>query len=184
MNETRYAEDANYWSTTVSPYKSQGEIMELLDRFGATNMMVTQGQALSTGSRQARRLAWLIRFEWHGATYRFTFTPLPCRNPDKVSSFGGTRRAHDEQARYQMGRIAVHFVKAILTAAEAHPHALFGFVELPEVGTHPSGLPVTAGELNVERFVAALPMIDVATLPARLADGGEGWIEGGTEEVE
>jgi hypothetical protein len=58
----------------------------------------------------------------------------------------------------------VHFVKAILTAAEAQPHALFGFIELPEMGTYPtSGLPVTAGELNVQGLVAAMPPLDVGT---------------------
>jgi hypothetical protein len=170
--ETRYAEDANYWQTTVSPYKSQGEIMELLDRFGAANMAVTQGKA-------GENLAWLIRFEWRGATYRFTFTPLPCRSPDKVSSFSGTRRAHDKQVVYQMGRIAVHFVKAILTAAEAHPHALFGFVELPEAGTYPGGLPVTAGELDVRDLVAALPPIDVIGAAPQLQSG---IIEGEVQE--
>lgn len=56
-----------------------------------------------------------------------------------------------------MGRIAVHFVKAILTAAEAHPHTLFGFVELPEAEMHPGGLPVTAGELDASGLTSALP---------------------------
>jgi len=170
--ETRFAEVANYWQTTVSPYKSQGEIMELLDKFGALNMMVTQGKA-------GDRLAWLIRFEWRGATYRFTFVPLPCREPDKESSFGGTRRFHNKQSTYQMGRIAVHFVKAILTAAEAQPHALFGFTELPEVGTHPGGLPFTAGELDIGGLVAALPPLEVGMPVPQLQSGViEGEVQG------
>ena len=158
----RFAEDANYWSTTVHPAKSQAEIVERLEDFGATNMIVTQGQVQG-------RVAWLIRFEWREATYRFAFTPLECRDPEKVAKFGDRRRSHAQQARYQMGRIAGHFVKAILTAAEAHPHALFGFVELPEVATHPSGLPVTAAELDVAGLTAALPAIESSILA--LGDG-------------
>ena len=153
MNQARYAEDANYWDTTVHPAKSQAEIVELLEDFGTSNMMITQGQA-------GGMVAWMVRFEWQGAVYRFTFVPLDCRNPDKESSFGGKRRKHTDQARFQMGRIAVHFVKAVLTAAEAHPHALFGFIELPGMGTYSSGLPVTAGEVGVERLVGALPPIE------------------------
>jgi hypothetical protein len=50
-----------------------------------------------------------------------------------------------------MGRIAVYFVKAILTAAEAQPAALFGFLELP--GAHPGAIPVTAAELDISGIV-------------------------------
>jgi hypothetical protein len=114
----RWAEDANYWDTTVVPAKSQGEITELLQDFGAESTMMAQGQADG-------RYAWLVRFRWHGANYRFVFTPLICQWPNKLSMFGGKRREHNEQARYQMGRIACYCVKAILTAAEAQPGALF-----------------------------------------------------------
>ena len=148
----RYAEDANYWDTTVHPAKSLGEIQELLEDFGTENMIVSQGQA-------GGRFAWMIRFQWNGRAYRFVFTPLVCRWPDKVMSFNKIRRKGSDQARYQMGRIAVYFVKAILTAAEAHPHALFGFLELP--GARPGGLPPTAAELDVDGLTAALPEINV-----------------------
>ena len=37
-----YAEDMNYWDTTVAPGKSMGEIQELLEDFGVTNMIVSQ----------------------------------------------------------------------------------------------------------------------------------------------
>ncbi|MCG3208654.1 MAG: hypothetical protein FOGNACKC_02266 [Anaerolineae bacterium] len=145
----RHAEEANYWSTTVHPAKSKGEIEELLDDFGATQQMTAKGQVNG-------QTAWLIRFVWQGRSYRFTFAPLECRWPTKVASFGGKRRTHSEQAEYQMGRIAVHFVKAVLTAAEAHPHALFGFMELPETAGD-GGLPQTAGELDISGVVSALP---------------------------
>lgn len=148
MSNNRYAEEANYWNTTVHPAKSQANIMVMLEDFGAVSMMVTQGQARG-------QLAWMIRFEWQARTYRFVFVPLECKSPDKESSFGGKRRCHSDQARYQMGRIAQHFTKAILTAAEAHSHALFGFLELPEAGT--SNIPMTAGELDVSGLTAALP---------------------------
>ena len=151
----RYAEEANYWDTTVHPAKSQAEIVEMLEDFGTTNLMMAQGQ---TGGKHA----WLVRFEWMGRSYRFTFVPLECRTPDKVSTFGGKKRPHAEQARYQMGRIAVHFVKAILTAAEAKPDALFGFVELPGAAVHPGGLPATAAEMDIEGLTAALPALDVS----------------------
>lgn len=162
MSKNRYAEEANYWSTTVHPAKSQADIMVMLEDFGSTSIMVTQGQA-------GDRLAWMIRFEWQSRTYRFVFVPLKCKDPDKESSFSGKRRSHHTQARYQMGRIAVHFVKAILTAAEAHPHALFGFLELPEAGSRPGGAPMTAGELDVEGLTAALPSIELLALP----EGGD-----------
>lgn len=147
---TRYAEDANYWSTTVHPAASEGEISELLEEFGATAILKMTGQTPDG------RYMWLIRFQWGGRAYRFSFTPLICRAPDKTYSFGGKRRSAAEQARYQMGRIALGMVKAILTAAEADPAALFGFVELP--GARPgSGLPPTAAELDVDGISGALP---------------------------
>ena len=152
----RKAEEFNYWATTVHPAKSQGEILAMLEDFGAGNMLIAQGTANG-------HFAWLIRFEWKQAAYRFTFSPLECKYPGKETSFGGTRRRHQDQARYQMGRIAVHFVKAILTAAEAQPDALFGFIELPEAGRHPGGMPITAGELDVSGFASLLHELDLDT---------------------
>jgi len=151
----RYAEDANYWTTTVHPAVSQGEISELLDNFGASAVMVMQGQ--SNG-----KYAWMIRFQWQEKSYRFAFTPLTCKNPEKVISFSGKKRSAADQSRYQMGRIAIHFVKAILTAAEANPAALFGFLELP--GVRNGSMPVTAAELDVDELTGALPDINVLYL--------------------
>ncbi len=54
---SRYAEKANYWDTTISPAKSQGEIIEMLEKFGADNTQMTIGSA-------GGRYAWLIRFQW------------------------------------------------------------------------------------------------------------------------
>lgn len=150
-----YAEDLNYFDTTVHPAKSLGEIQEMLDDFGATATMITQGQA-------AGRYAWMIRFQWRDRSYRFLFTPLPCRQPGKQLSYGGKRRTNEEQARYQMGRIAVYFVKAILTAAEAQPAALFGFLELP--GAHPGAIPMTAAELDISGITGMLPTLDIPLL--------------------
>jgi len=163
--KARFAEKANYWATTVHPTKSQGEIIELLEEFGAVNYQMMQGQV-------SGRFAWLIRFEWQGRSYRFTFTPLECKAPDKVKTFGSKRRAHLEQSKFQMGRIAVHFTKAILTAAEAHPHALFGFMELPETVSE-GGLPRTAGELDISGVVSALPA-DMRMLLSPEDGGGDG----------
>jgi len=36
-DSVRFAEDANYWSTTVLPSKSQGDLSQLLEDFGATH---------------------------------------------------------------------------------------------------------------------------------------------------
>lgn len=144
----RYAEDANYFQTTIHPAKSQGEIIELLEDFGAINYQIMTGQAQG-------RFAWMVRFEWQGKSYRFAFTPLECKSPDAIKKFGTKRHSHAEQSKYQMGRIAVHFTKAILTAAEAHPHALFGFMELPETATD-GRPPKTAGELDSSGVVSAL----------------------------
>lgn len=149
----RYAEDANYFDTTVHPAKSQAEIAEMLEDFGATNFIIQQGQARG-------KYAWLIRFEWQAASYRFVFVPLECKYPGNTKSFGGKRRNHLEQARYQMGRVAVYFVKAILTAAEMNPDALFGFLELPAVATQ-SGIPITAAQLGAEGLTRALPLPEI-----------------------
>lgn len=146
-----YAEEMNYFQTTVHPAKSQGEIVALLEEFGVENIIFTQG--LSAG----RIVAWIVRFEWDGRTYRFGFKPLECLNPDKDKSYGGRRRANKMQAKWQMGRIAVHFTKAILTAATVSSHALFGYVELPEAGTYKDGSPIIAGELGIDGLTGALP---------------------------
>lgn len=155
----RFAEDLNYFDTTVHPAKSLGEIQEMLEDFGADTLMVTQGQSQG-------KFAWLIRFQWNSRAYHFVFTPLPCRYPNKITSFDGKRRSNEEQSRYQMGRIAMNFVKAILTAAEANPDALFGFLELP--GASRSGVPATAADLDVSGLTAALPDIE---LPKMLKSG-------------
>ena len=148
----KYAESMNYWQTTVHPAKSQAEIIELLEDFGALNYQIAQGNANGC-------LAWMVRFEWSGKSYRFLFVPLTCKNPDVTRSFGGKKRTHLKQSVYQMGRIAVHFTKAILTAAEAQPYALFGFMELPSV--RDNGIPFTAGELDVDGVMSLLmlPML-------------------------
>ena len=148
--EREYAEDRPYWTTTVHPAKSQGEIIELLEDFGASDMIVSQGHSQG-------QIAWVIRFKWLGRVYRFVFVPRGCRNPDKESSFNSKRRVHIEQARYQMGRTAVHFIKAILTAAEEHEGALFGFLELPGAGVYPGGLPPVASEVDLTSLVGDLP---------------------------
>jgi hypothetical protein len=145
----RYAEDANYFTTTVHPAQSQGEISAMLEDFGATSVFVMTGN--NNGN-----YAWMIRFQWEGRAYRFTFVPLTCENPDKMVTIAGKKRTCADQARYQMGRIAVFFVKAILTAAEATPAALFGFLELPGVKNE-SGIIATAAEVDVSSLVHALP---------------------------
>lgn len=146
----RFAEDSPYWQTTVQPAASLGEISELLNGFGVTDIVTMAGQA-------AGRTSWLVRFAWSGRSYRFAFTPLPCRQPEKVTSFGGKRRKAAEQAIYQMGRIAVYFVKAILTAAEVQEAALFAFLELP--GGRPGGLPPVTSELDVSGIASVLPAL-------------------------
>ena len=167
--ETRYAEDANYWQTIVHPARSMGQMIELLEKCGIQRHEVMQGQARG-------KSAWLVRFEWRGATYRFLFVPLTCEHPEKESSFGGTRRVHEKQATYQMGRRAIHFVKAILVAADDQPAALFGFVELPDV-KHSSGLAATAGELDLGTLTHRLPDLAVDSGIIMLEDG-RGWTHG------
>ena|SRR3989304_3180508 len=158
----RKAEQANYFDTTVAQGNSQGEIIGMLEEFGAESIMVAQGNAKG-------RFAWMIRFQWLGHTYRFVFTPLECEEPEKITSYGGKRRTHAEQARYQMGRIAVHFVKAVLTAAEAQPNALFGFMELPGMATSGGFAPV-AGELDVNELIDASPLLQLPMLVERWKD--------------
>jgi hypothetical protein len=155
MNK-RFAEEVNYFDTTVHPSKSLGEIQEMLDDFGAQNVMVVQG--MTKGKH-----AWLIRFMWMDRPYRFVFSPLECKNPGTQRSYGGKKRSAEEQSRWQMGRIAAYFVKAILTAANAHPHALFGFMELAGAA-EPGKLPPTAGELDVDPLIKALPEISIGYL--------------------
>lgn len=103
----KYAEDLNYWQTTVHPATSEGEISELLENFGATAIVKMTGQSPDG------QYLWIIRFQFEGRAYRFSFTPRPCRIPAKTYSFGGKRRTASEQSRYQMGRIALGVVKAV-----------------------------------------------------------------------
>jgi hypothetical protein len=149
----RYAEEQPYWETTVAPGQSQGEIVDLLEQFGATNTIMMSGQ--SQGKQ-----AWVVRFQLEGKVYRFLFAPLDCINPNKTSSFGGKKRLASEQAKYQMGRRAVYMVKAVLTAAQDDPAALFGFLELPGIRNN-AGLPATAAEVDVDELTAALPDIHI-----------------------
>lgn len=175
MTEPRYAEDANYWTTKVSPFVSQGEILAMLKTFGAYRYMITQGQT------DDGRDALLIRFGWLNASYRFVFVPLRCEYPDKTRRVGKEVRTHDEQALYQMGRVAMHGVKAILTIAEATPDVLAGFKELPGVGHHAGGLPYTLGELRVDELTAALPAIQIDR--SRLLAGPQDKVVEGEYEV-
>jgi len=148
-----YAEDRPYWTTTVQPSKSLGELMAQLAKFGIFRHEIRQGQAHGN-------VAWLIRFQYLGRTHRFVFTPRPCREPDTVRSFGGVRRTHARQAIFQMGRTAYHFVKNLLAAADDQPAALFGFLELPGV-FHAGELPATAAEIEVAELTGALAELKV-----------------------
>lgn len=152
----RYAEEANYFDTTVHPNNSQTEIMILLQDFGVSNILFAQGNA-------GGKFAWIVRFEYKEHTYRFIFSPLTCHYPLHERSYAKKRRTNQEQALFQMGRIAVHFVKAILTAAEAQPGALFGFMELPEFAGN--GLPPVASEVD-PRMISSLPVLQI---PIRVA---------------
>src|SRR3989304_10640833 len=100
----RYAEEANYWDTTVQSGNSQGEIIDLLNDFGAESVMFAQGNA-------GGRFAWMVRFHWNGANYRFAFTPLQCAQPDQVNSYGGERGAPIGQGGRQKGGGAARFVE-------------------------------------------------------------------------
>lgn len=151
ISNSAYAEDSNYWETTVHPAKSWAEIEEMLEEFGVTETMTAKG-------RVEGRLVRMIRFNWQDKSYRFEFVTRKCRQPDKLASFGGKRRSFTDQAEYQMGREAVNFVKAILIAAKAKPVTLFAFQELPGVGENrPGGIPITAGELDTSKLTARLP---------------------------
>lgn len=167
----RYAEDANYWATTVHPAKSQAEIIELFEEFGIGDSNIMQGY---TGGKYI----WIIRFKWNDKSYRFMFTPLECKDPAKFGTYAGKKRTAEEQARYQMGRIAAAFVKAILTAAETTPAALFGFLELssPKSG----GLPPTAADLDISGVKSLLPDISLSFQP-QLTTGNN--IDGEYREV-
>lgn len=150
VSNSDFAEDSNYFETTIHPAKSWAEIEETLEEFGVSEIMTAKG-------RMDGRPARMIRFNWRGNSYRFEFVARKCRQPDKVTSFSGKRRSHRDQAEYQMGREAVNFVKAMLIAAKSQPVALFGFLELPGVSQRPGGLPVTAGQLDTSELVATLP---------------------------
>lgn len=153
----RFAEEANYFMTTVHPANSMGEIQAMLDDFGATAIQTMTGQ-------NGAKAVWMIRFRWLDLTYRFTFTPLNCRAPEKLFTIGGKKRTALEQSKYQMGRIAVYCVKAILTAAEAMPAALFGFAELAV--SNEDGIPAIVSELNIDGLTNALPGLPLKALEA------------------
>ncbi len=158
-----YAEQSPYWDTTVSPAKSQGEILELLTDFGAEATMIGQGESHG-------QFAWMVRFAWLGRSYRFVFTPLPLQNPGKLYTVSGRHATAEDRARQQMGRIALNFVKAILTAAQMNPDALFGFLELPNARPG-SAVPATAAELDVSVLISA--SADLFVLPPPREDGPE-----------
>jgi hypothetical protein len=145
MDIKQFAEEINYFDTTVHPAKSLGEIQEMLEEFGVEGCQVTQGYAGQTR-------AWMIRFGWLGYPYRFVFIPLKCKFPSTEHTYSGKKRKNEEQAYWQMGRIALYFVKAILTAAEMNPHALFGFMEI-STGNKSRKIPKTAGELNIDNLI-------------------------------
>ena len=123
----------------------------MLEDFQATSIMVT-----TTTDMELGRFGCLVRFKRWGHIYRFVFVPLESEYPDKVSSFGGKRRSHEEQTKYQMGRKAVHFVKAILTATEDQEASLVGFMET-DIVTRPGALPITVGELDIAGMMKSLP---------------------------
>lgn len=106
----------------------------------------------------------MVRFQYKERSYRFTFVPYPARTPDKQRKVGGKYKTNAEQAESQLGRIAVNFVKAILTAAEMNPAALFGFLELPGYGSK-GGAPVIASEIPVDNLTALLPPVIYPQLP-------------------
>lgn len=152
-----YAEESPYWDTTVSPAKSQGEVIEMLNDFGADAIMV--GQGMSSGN-----YAWLVRFGWLGRSYRFVFQPLPLQYPNRVYTVSKKRLTAADRARQQMGRIALNFVKSILTAAQMNPAALFGFLELP-AAYQQQGFPATTAELDVDHLVSTLSILPALPLP-------------------
>jgi len=153
----RFAENANYFETTVHPANSMGEIQAMLDDFGATSINTMTGT-------EGEKSYWMIRFKWMNQYYRFTFQPLQCENPEKEITRGGKRRTCLEQSKYQMGRIAVYAVKAILTAAEAMPGSLFGFAELAAVNQ--DGLPIVMSEISISGLNKMLPDQSVKALTA------------------
>ena len=107
----RYAEDSNYWKTTVKPSKSQREIRQLLENFGVTNYAIRQG-------RVRGKPAWVVRFEWQGVSHRYVFLPLECKEPDKIGFFGWKRHSHAEQACFQMGQEALEYLNDELAAVK------------------------------------------------------------------
>lgn len=156
----KYAQDSPYWGTDVNPYKSQGEITALLDDFGAQAIQISQGRA-------GDKVAWLIRFTWRDHSYRFVFTPLPLRGPKPGYKPHTVNQLQElkTKALSQMGRIAVFFIKSLLTAADAQPAALFGFMEIPDLGQRPDGLPYTAGEIDTAKITNALPPPSISVAP-------------------
>ncbi len=144
----RTAEEANYFMTTIHPAASMGEIQAMLDDFGADAIQTMSGS-------QDEKSYWMIRFRWLGRFYRFTFQPLQCANPEKIITVAGKKRTCSDQAKYQMGRIAVFAVKAVLTASEAMPGALYGFAEL--AAQNGDGIPIIVSELDITGINKCLP---------------------------
>lgn len=161
---TKYAEEMSFWTTDVDPYRSQGELMAMLNKFGAANFQVTAGQSMGAN-------AWQVRFDWRGETYRIVFLPHPCREPDTmIMRNKHPLRMRREQAVYQMAREAVIFVKAVLNHATSRPEVLFGFKELPGMGARPDGLPYTAAELDTAQLTTQLQPL---ALPRPIFDEAE-----------
>jgi hypothetical protein len=80
-------------------------------------------------------------------------TVHPCRYPREDSQLRRQTPHSSGASSIPEGAIAVHFVKAILTAAEVQPLSLFGFIELPAAGMHPGGCPLQAVSYLCEKIV-------------------------------
>lgn len=143
---TKYAEDMNFWRTSVDLSKSQGEILKLLDSFGASEYGIIR-------AKLENKEGLAIRFKWQNDFYRLTFHPYPTRgksNDTIATKPGGQRISKSEAALRQMGRIAVTYTKGLLLAADYKPETLFSFKELPYPNMPPNILPPVAHELDIK----------------------------------
>ena len=120
-NKTLFAQDASFWDSGKSELSdSIGELGRILDKYGC--------DAAGTMKRKVDGKTHLIvEFALNDRRFAIEFKPL------KVD-YGRGRRTEaqlDELAEWQMGRIAVHWLKSMLTMVESgHDEVLMPYLYL------------------------------------------------------
>lgn len=142
----RYAQDASFWTTTVTPEKSNAEIQSYLSRnLKADEIMVVWSTA---------RQELVVLFLWGDVRYRMSYRPLA------LKPFTGSE-AKRKQAILQMYRRALNHLKLIVDLAqEGHEEVLLPYTPMLGEGG------VTIQQAGVKGLEEMLRNPEMLALPA------------------